>query len=99
RREGLAPAPPAAGAPRTRAARPRPATPAPTTTARDGSLVLLQHLAEVLVQRLQLQALLIGQLGDHLGLLVLETPRYIDDADVKANKEIIELINHLGEHR
>src|SRR5947209_665123 len=45
------------------------------------SLVFLEHLAEVLVESLQLEVLEVGELGDRLGLLVLEAPGDVDDAD------------------
>src|SRR6185437_5502267 len=47
------------------------------------SLVFLEHLAEVLVEGLQLEVLEVGELGDRLGLLVLEAPGHVDDADVR----------------
>src|SRR3954452_20544269 len=63
------------------------------------SLVFLEHLAEVLVEGLELEVLEVGELGDGLGLLVLEAPGDVDDADVRADDQVIELVRDLGEHR
>ena len=58
-----------------------------------------EHLAEVLVEGLELQVLEVGELGDRLGLLVLEAPGDVDDADVRADHQVVELVGDLGEHR
>src|SRR4029079_2473437 len=84
--------------PRARASRPRQPGPASTSEVR-ASLVLLEHAAEALVECLDLQALLIGQPRDRLGLLILETPGDVDDADVRPDDEVVELVSALGDHR
>src|SRR3569832_1103020 len=88
-----------------RAARPPLSRPAPARRSPSGggatdrrSLFILQQLLEDLVERLHLEFLLRRQLGDLLGLLVLQAPGHVDDADVGAHHQVVEAIGDLREH-
>src|SRR5512132_615463 len=60
--------------------------------------LLLEQGAEVLLDGLELELLLIDEFGNRRGPLILEAPRDVDQAYVGLHDEIVEAVGRFGKH-